>query len=205
MEDKWLTWAKKLQSIAQQGLEYSKDPYDIERFESIRSLSVEIMEDYTGLEATMIKDLFCNESGYQTPKVDIRGVIIEANKILLVKETIDGKWSLPGGWAEFDLSVSENVIKEVKEEAGLNIKPLRIIAVQDRNKNNPGISPYGIYKIFVLCTSMGGNFQKNTETEASGYFPLDALPPLSVGRNTENQILMCFKAAADKGFMTVFD
>ncbi len=205
MTPKWLTWAKQLQAIAQQGLEYSKDPYDIERFKMIRELSVEIMSDYTDIKEEKIRDLFCNEEGYQTPKVDVRGVIIKDDHILLVKETIDGKWSLPGGWAEFDLSVKENVIKEVKEEAGLEVKPERIIAVQDRKYHNKSVSAYGIYKIFVLCSEIGGVFEPNSETEASGYFELDALPPLSEGRNTKEQIKMCMDAAKDDGFMTVFD
>ena len=205
MTPKWLTWAKQLQAIAQQGLAYSKDPYDIERFQTIRELSVEIMMDYTDLKEEKIRDLFCNEEGYQTPKVDVRGVIIKDNHILLVKETIDGKWSLPGGWAEFDLSVKENVIKEVKEEAGLEVIPDRIIAVQDRKYHNKSASAYGIYKIFVLCSEISGSFEPNNETEDSDYFGLEELPPLSVGRNTKEQIKMCMDAAKDDGFMTVFD
>ena len=205
MTPKWLTWAKQLQAIAQQGLAYSKDPYDVERFEMVRDLSVEIMANFTDLEEEKIRDLFCNEEGYQTPKVDVRGVIIKDHKILLVKETIDGKWSLPGGWAEFNLSVKENVVKEVKEEAGLEVIPDRIIAVQDRKFHNKPVSAYGIYKIFVLCQEVGGDFESNIETEASGYFGLEALPPLSEGRNTKEQIKLCLEAAKDDGFMTVFD
>lgn len=205
MTPKWLKWAKELQAIGQQGLAYSNDKYDIERFQMIRDISVEIMAEYTDLEEETIKDLFCNEVGYQTPKVDVRGVIIRNNEILLVKETIDGKWSLPGGWAEFDLSVKENVIKEVKEEAGIDVIPQRIIAVQDRKFHNKPFSAYGIYKIFVLCEEVGGNFKPNIETEASGYFPLEALPTLSETRNSKEQIQLCLEAAKDKDFMTVFD
>lgn len=205
MEEKWLTWAKKLQSIAQAGLEYSKDKYDIERFQQIRELSVEILNEYTELSNEKIKDLFCNEVGYQTPKVDIRGAIFKYNKILLVKESIDGCWSLPGGWAEVDLSVKENVIKEAKEEAGVNVIPKRIIAVLDKNKNNKSANPYSIYKIFVLCDLIDGDFKKNIETEESGFFSLSELPPLSLGRNNEKQIEMCFKAKDDEEFQVIFD
>lgn len=205
MEEKWLTWARKLQAIAQAGLEYSKDKYDIERFQQIRDLSVEILNEYTELSNEKIKDLFCNEVGYQTPKVDIRGVTFKDNKILLVKESIDGCWSLPGGWAEVDLSVKENVIKEAKEEAGVNVIPKRIIAVLDRNKNNKPIHAYGIYKIFVLCELIDGDFKKNIETEESGFFSLEELPPLSLGRNNEKQIEMCFKAKDDENFQVIFD
>jgi ADP-ribose pyrophosphatase YjhB (NUDIX family) len=194
METKWLSWAKRLQSIAQAGLTYSKDKYDIERFQQIRDISIEILNEYTEISNEKIKDLFCNETGYQTPKVDIRGAVFKDGKILLVKESIDGRWSLPGGWAEVNLSVKENVIKELREETGLNVVPKRLIAVLDRNKHNHPITPYGIYKIFVLCELIGGVFKKNIETVESGFFSLEDLPPLSLGRVTKEQITMCFES-----------
>jgi ADP-ribose pyrophosphatase YjhB (NUDIX family) len=183
MEPKWLSWAKQLQSIAQAGLAYSKDKYDIEK----------------------IKNLFCNESGYQTPKVDIRGAVFKEDKILLVKEKNNGFWSIPGGWAEFNLSIKENVIKEVKEEAGLDVVPKRLIAVLDSNKHNKPVSAYGIYKIFVLCEFKGGNFESNIETDESGYFKLSDLPPLSIDRITKEQIKLCFKAKYNDNFLAIFD
>lgn len=205
MEPKWLSWAKQLQSIAQAGLTYSKDQYDLERFQQIRNLSVEILNEYTEISHEKIKDLFCNEVGYQTPKVDIRGVIFQEDKILLVKESIDGCWSIPGGWAEFNLSIKENVVKEVMEEAGLNIVPKKLIAILDRNKHNVPVIPYGIYKIFVLCEVVDGSFQENIETEESGYFTLTDLPPLSVDRNTRKQIEMCFDAKTRDNNFVIFD
>jgi ADP-ribose pyrophosphatase YjhB (NUDIX family) len=205
MEPKWLSWAKQLQSIAQAGLEYSKDKYDIERFQQIRNLSVEILSEYTEISNEQIKDLFCNETGYQTPKVDVRGAIFKEDKILLVKERIDGGWSMPGGWAESNLSIKENIVKEAKEEAGVNVVPKRLIAVLDRSRHNEPVSAYGIYKIFVLCDLIDGMFEKNIETEESGFFSLADLPPLSVGRNTKKQIEMCFKAESGNNFLAIFD
>jgi ADP-ribose pyrophosphatase YjhB (NUDIX family) len=205
METKWLSWAKRLQSIAQAGLTYSKDKYDIERFQQIRDISIEILNEYTEISNEKIKDLFCNETGYQTPKVDIRGAVFKDGKILLVKESIDGRWSLPGGWAEVNLSVKENVIKELREETGLNVVPKRLIAVLDRNKHNHPITPYGIYKIFVLCELIGGVFKKNIETVESGFFSLEDLPPLSLGRVTKEQIAMCFEAKYNDNFTAIFD
>ena len=205
MEPNWLNWAKQLQAIAQQGLEYSKDKYDLERFQMIRDLSVEIMENYTEMDHTKIKDLFCNEHGYQTPKVDIRGAVIVADKILLVRESIDGRWSMPGGWAEFDHSIKENVIKEMREEAGVEVVPQKLIAIQDRRFSNKGNCPYGIYKVFVLCKYVEGSFVENIETEESGWFPLDRLPELSRERNTEQQIEMCFEAYMDPQWTALFD
>lgn len=205
MEPRWLDWAKRLQSIAQAGLEYSKDKYDVERFYQIRDISVEILEEYTETSSEKIKELFCNETGYQTPKVDIRAAIFVGNEILLVKESIDGRWSMPGGWAESNLSVKENAIKEVKEEAGLNVIAERLIAVLDRSKHIDEVSPYGIYKIFVLCKLVGGEFVPNIETEESGLFKVDDLPELSTGRNTKEQIEMCYKAYSDPNSFTIFD
>jgi ADP-ribose pyrophosphatase YjhB (NUDIX family) len=205
MEPKWLSWAKQLQAIAQSGLTYSKDKYDIERFQQIRNLSVEILNEYTEISTEKIKDLFCNETGYQTPKVDIRGAVFKEDKILLVKESIDGCWSMPGGWAEFNLSIKENIIKEIREESGLNVVPKRLIAVLDRNKHNEPVTPYGIYKIFVLCDFVDGEFKSNIETEESGFFSLGDLPPLSLGRNTKKQIEMCFEANTQDNFLTIFD
>ena len=205
MAPKWLEWAKELQALAQQGIEYSHDPYDVERFERIRSISVEVMSSYTDLDEMMIRDLFCNEKGYQTPKVDVRGVIVKDNQILLVKETIDGRWALPGGWAEYNLSVKENVVKEVKEEAGLKVIAKHLIAVQDRRLHNTDHCPYGIYKMFVHCELIDGSFIANIETEDSGYFSIDQLPPLSTTRNTEEQITMCMNAVVNKDLVTQFD
>lgn len=205
MEPRWLDWAKRLQSIAQAGLEYSKDKYDVERFYQIRDISVEILEEYTETSSEKIKELFCNETGYQTPKVDIRAAIFVGNEILLIKESIDGRWSMPGGWAESNLSVKENAVKEVKEEAGLNVIAERLIAVLDRSKHIDEASPYGIYKIFVLCKLVGGEFVPNIETEESGLFKVDDLPELSTGRNTKEQIEMCYKAYSDPNSFTIFD
>jgi ADP-ribose pyrophosphatase YjhB (NUDIX family) len=205
MEPKWLSWAKQLQSIAQAGLTYSKDKYDIERFQQIRDLSAEILNKYTEIGNEKIKNLFCNETGYQTPKVDIRGAVFKDDKILLVKESTDGCWSLPGGWAEINLSIKENIVKELQEESGLNVVPRRLIAVLDRSKHNHPVSAYGMYKVFVLCDLIDGEFEKNMETEESGFFSLADLPPLSAERITREQIAMCFEANGDDNFLTIFD
>lgn len=204
-QPKWLTWAKEMQSIAQAGLTYSKDIYDIERFEQLRDLAAQVMTEYTQVESEKIKDLFCNETGYQTPKIDVRGVVFKDHKILLVKEAIDGKWSLPGGWAEVNLSPAENVLKEVKEESGLDVSPSRIIAVQDRKYHNQPLHAYSIYKIFILCDLVGGSFIANNETLDAGFFGLDELPDLSSGRVNREQIAMCFDAVANQNLPVYFD
>ena len=129
----WLKWAVKLQSIAQEGLFYGKDLFDRERYERIRDIAAEMIS--SEIPVDKVKSLFCNEIGYQTPKIDSRGAIFKDDKILLVKEK-NGTWSLPGGWVDVDVSVKENTIKEVKEEAGLDVTADMVIAVQDREKHN---------------------------------------------------------------------
>ena len=133
--EQWLSWAVELQSLAQAGLTYGKDVYDLERYERIREISAEIIAGKTDIPLEKVKDLFCGETGYQTPKLDTRAAIFKDDKILLVKEN-NGRWSLPGGWVDVNVSVPENAVKEVREEAGLDVKAERIIAVQDRAKHN---------------------------------------------------------------------
>ncbi|MFS0906317.1 NUDIX hydrolase [Priestia aryabhattai] len=193
MEHKWLDWAKQLQSIAQAGLAYSKDIYDVERFKLIRDISVEMLSQQTGMEMTVIKDLFASETGYATPKVDIRAVIFKDNKILMVKENSDGSWSLPGGWADIGLTPSEVAVKEVKEESGFDVKAVKLLAVTDMKCHPHPPSPFHIYKMFIQCEIIGGQPMKGVETSAVEFFAENKLPPLSIARNTQTQIEMMFK------------
>ena len=201
---KWLDWAVELQALAQAGLFYSKDIYDIERFQRIRDIAAEMLVSPSGLPVDQIRNLFCNETGYQTPKLDTRAAVFHDDKILLVQEN-NGLWSLPGGWVDVDLSVGENAVKEVKEEAGLDVQAKQIIAVQDRKKHNPEIYAYNICKVFILCDLLGGSFRENSETIAIGYFSMDNLPPLSENKTTREQIQMCFDAYRAEHWETVFD
>lgn len=153
----WLQWAVELQALAQAGLFYSKDPYELERYARIREIAAEMIHYKTDIPMEKVKDLFCSEIGYQTPKLDTRAAIFQDDKILLVHEA-NGTWALPGGWVDVDVSVEENTIKEVKEEAGLDVVARRIIAVQDREKHNLPIYAYKICKIFVLCDAVSGSF-----------------------------------------------
>lgn len=201
---RWLDWAVELQALAQAGLFYSKDIYDIERFQRIREIAAEMLVGPSGLPLERVRNLFCNETGYQTPKLDTRAAVFQDGRILLVQET-NGLWSLPGDWVDVDLSVAENTVKEVKEEAGLDVAAKQIIAVQDRKKHNPEIYAYHICKVFVLCDLLGGEFQENSETVASGYFSTEDLPPLAENKTTAAQIQMCFDAYHAEHWDTVFD
>jgi ADP-ribose pyrophosphatase YjhB (NUDIX family) len=205
MKEKWLEWASELQAIAQAGLTFSTDNYDRDRYEKIRTLSVEILQEYTDVDQNKIRDLFASETGYQTPKVDIRAVVFKGEQVLLVKEKIDGKWSLPGGWADVNTSVSESAARECIEEAGAIVKPKRIIAIHLANKHNNQQFPYTIYKIFIECELVKYSFAENTETLEAGFFSIDSLPTLSTNRNTMSQIEMCFESKKHKVFEAVFD
>jgi ADP-ribose pyrophosphatase YjhB (NUDIX family) len=205
MSHKWLEWAKRIQSISQAGLTFSKDIYDIERYEELRSISAEIISEYTGLEMDKIKDLFTNEKGYQTPKIDVRGVIFKDNKILMVREKIDDKWSLPGGFCDIGLSPSENIVKEVKEESGYDVNAQRLIALLDMNKHSHPPQPYHYYKIFIQCELTGGQAETGLETKDVRFFSENNLPNLSTGRNTEEQINMLFDFLRNPNKVSIFD
>lgn len=200
----WLDWAIELQFIARAGLTYSKDNFDLERFGRLSEISAEILSRYADLDTETVATLFCTGTGYQTPKLDCRAAIFEDGKILLVKER-DGRWSLPGGWVDVNQTIGKNTVKEVKEEAGLDVAPVRLIALQDMRLHNVAMFAFGVCKVFVLCCEIGGAFEGNIETVESRYFGLDELPELSVEKNTREQVEMCFAAYRDENWRTVFD
>lgn len=204
-EMKWLEWAKQIQAISQIGLAYSKDPYDIERYEQLRNLSLEILSEYTLVGTTKLKELFTNEVGYATPKVDIRGVVFSENKILLVREKADGAWSLPGGWADIGLTPSEIVVKELREESGFEVVPIRLLAILDKSKHNHPPSAYHVYKIFILCRIVGGTAEAGVETSHVDFFDENELPALSEERNTYEQIRLMFEFHENPSREPIFD
>ena len=149
MNDKWIDFAIRIQSIAQAGLQYGKDKYDKERYEELRKISAEMISAKTDIPIDKVYHIFCNETGYQTPKVDTRAAVFVDGKILLVHEN-NGTWALPGGWCDVDQSIASNTVKEVKEETGLNVFVEKLIAVQDWRKHNVTNYAYGVVKIFFF-------------------------------------------------------
>jgi len=196
--EKWIQWAVKLQSIAQAGLAYTTNDFDKERFNQIRDIAVEIIAECTDLDIEKVKDIFANEKGYQTPKVDVRSIVFKDEKILLVKEKLTKKWCLPGGWADCGLTLRENVVKETREESGYIVEPVRILAVMDRNIHNYPKIPMSIYKIFVESKLIGGAFESNLETEESDFFSIDKLPELDEKKTSRAQIELCFSISNSK-------
>lgn len=204
LTEPWLTWAIEIQSIAQNGLAYCKNIYDIERYERLRDIAAEMLSYKTDIPVEKVKSLFCHEQGYQTPKIDSRAAIFKHDKILLVQEN-DGLWSLPGGWVDVLETIDSNTVKEVKEEAGLDVKLRFLIAIHAQHKRNYPPFAYRVLKAFVMCELLGGKFQHNSETLQSAYFTLDELPEMNNEKNTKEQVELCFQAYHSKHWITEFD
>ena len=203
-DEKWLEWAKELQFLSQSALAYCRDVYDIERFTRIREISAEMTAALTELPIERVRAQFINETGYQTPKLDTRAAIIRDGMILLVQER-DGRWALPGGWVDASVSVRENALKEVFEEAGVRARAVKLVALLDHNRHHSPRSVQEITSAFVLCEYVSGAFVPNAETVASGWFLPEALPSLALNKTTPAQIQMCFESSADANWQTVFD
>lgn len=196
--DRILAYAMEIQSIAQCGLAYCKDPYDRERYVRLREIAAEMVSERLSVSTARIRDVFLCESGYQTPKIDTRAAVFDDDgRILLVHEK-NGTWSLPGGWCDVDQSVFFNTEKEVAEETGLSVKARRLIAVQDWRRHNVTNYLFGVIKTFVLCQPLAGAFAENMETTEARYFAIRELPEnLAVEKTTREQIEMCCAAYAD--------
>lgn len=192
MGARWADWAAQLNAIAQNGLLYSHDPFDIERYISLRNIAAEILEAHTGVDAAQIRDFFAREEGYATPKVDVRGAVFRERTLLFVKERDDGLWSLPGGWADVGESPSEAVVREVVEESGYRARAVKMLAVYDRNKHAHPPIPHHAYRLFLRCELLSPAPAANPEAEAR-FFAEDAIPELSVMRVTREQIARLFE------------
>lgn len=205
MENKFLEIAKKIQSIAQIGLTYTSNAYDEERYTELRKVSFEMMSLLSNTPIQKIHDLFEHEKGYQTPKVDVRGIIFRDDKILMIHEKADNCWTPPGGWAEIGLTPYENVCKEIWEEAGLETKPVRLLAVLDKKCHAHPPTPWYSYKLFILCEETGGKLQAGMETLDARFFGIDELPKLSIDRVTKEQIEMMFEYRNNPNKLTICD
>lgn len=189
---------KRLKALADAGLVYSQNQYDIERFEEMQSLSLELMSEISDQPLTTLKEFHMPATDYPTPKVDVRGFILNENReVLLVKEGLDGKWSLPGGWGDVGFTPSEVVIKEIKEETGLDAKVLRLLAVYDKKCHPHPPEPFYVYKLVFLCEVTGGSFNTSFDIEGAGYFSMSELPVLSEDRILGSQIKQLYQIAHD--------
>lgn len=200
----WNKVTEELDNIYRHGIKNTKNVFDIDRLKRVGEISDEIKNHKNKDDFENIDRLFFTKTGYKTPKLDCRAAVFKDNKILLVQE-LNKLWTMPGGWVDHNLSIRENIIKETMEEAGVDVEPVRVIAVQDRKKHNEPEYIYNIIKVFVLCKLNGGRFQKNIETLKSGYFSIDEIPEMSKDRTTLEQVEMCFKAHYNKDFKVELD
>jgi ADP-ribose pyrophosphatase YjhB (NUDIX family) len=202
----WLEWAQRLQAIAQTGLTYAKDPFDIERYEAVQEIAAEIMSTGADTPVFRIEDIFRAQAGYATPKTDVRAAVFnQENKILLVREREDGCWTLPGGWADVGSSPSENVIREVMEESGYAVTVLKLAAVYDRARHGHPLIAFYTYKLFFICRLTGGIAASGLETDSVEFFAGHELPQLSLTRVTPAQIAHMFDHYKHPDLPTTFD
>jgi ADP-ribose pyrophosphatase YjhB (NUDIX family) len=202
----WTRWCARLQALAQTGLTFARDPYDVERYKELREIAAQMLAAGSQAELPELRRWLQTDTGYATPKVDVRGVIFRDKNLLLVRERSDGMWTLPGGWADVGESPAENVVREVREETGFETRVTKLLAVFDRARHpHEPPFPFHVYKIFLLCEITGGAAQQSSETSAVAFFGESELPELSLTRITPWQIRRMFEHARDESLPTDFD
>ena len=203
----WLGWLQQIQALAQDGLAYSQNPFDIERYQALTAIAAKITGTYGGVDFEMVQATFAREAGYATPKLDVRGVVFVNDKLLLVRELSDGHWTLPGGWVDVGEPLSRAVEREVQEESGYEVKAFKVLAIFDRNSSRHQHPPYifHLYKIFVMCQMIGGKPVSSIETEGAQFFAEDEIPPLSISRTTLPEIELMFTHLREPNRPTDFD
>lgn len=201
----WFRWVQQLQTIAQAGLTYTQNAFDRERYLEVQHIAAEILAAGTNNPIQETSSLLSLEKGYATPKLDVRGVVLQEGKVLLVKELLDGKWTLPGGWVDVGEAPSRAVEREVWEESGYLVRASKLLALYDRQKHGFPAYLFHIYKLFFLCELEGGEATDSIETEDASFFDRHALPPLSLGRTTEEVLERLFQLTDRPDAPTDFD
>ena len=199
-------WARDLQANAQNGLLFTTDVYDRQRYEAVRNIAAEIMSAGSGEPLDHIVGLFTQQAGFATPKIDVRGVVFRNDEILLVRESQDNLWTLPGGWADPNESTSESVTREIFEESGFKTRATKILAVLDRSKHpHVPLHPFHVCKILIRCEIESGIATPSIETTEIAFFPEHSIPDLSLARITPGQIARCFHHLRNPDAPTDFD
>jgi ADP-ribose pyrophosphatase YjhB (NUDIX family) len=207
-EPLWLVWAREIQALAQTGLAFTRDQYDRDRYQQLQALAARIMAEHSGLDVRDLERLFGQQTGYATPKCGVRGAVFRDDKILLVRETADEhRWSLPGGWADVNEAPAESVAREVREEAGLEVRAYKLAAVWDRTRHPHTRShPFQVWRLFFLCEITGGELQTGPETSEVAFFAEHELPAdLSTSRILLPQIRRMFEHRREPSLATDFD
>jgi ADP-ribose pyrophosphatase YjhB (NUDIX family) len=202
-----LQWARKVQAIAQNGLTFTQDPFDRERYQQLQELVTTILTSHLPITPEQLQALWVGDDGYATPKIDVRGAVFDQDKVLLVRERSDGKWTLPGGWVDIGDGPAFAVEREIREESGYLAKAVKLAALFDKNNPAHGHPPgiHHIYKLFFLCELTGGAPATSNETDGVEFFPVSSLPPLSTGRATQSEIERLYQHHLNRGLPTDFD
>lgn len=201
----WLKWARTIQAISQIGLTYKKNHYDEENFTQLMGIAADMIAFHTQQSKLDMQQNFLAQPGYATVKVDVRGAVVRDGKLLLVKEIVDGRWTMPGGWADVGETPAESVAREVLEESGFQVRPTKIIAVLDANRKGRPLEFYHAFKIIFLCEILSGEPTPSDETSAVDFFPFDNLPELSTNRTSLEHIKEIRAHLADPNRQAAFD
>jgi ADP-ribose pyrophosphatase YjhB (NUDIX family) len=197
--------ARRLLALSQTGLHFSDQVFDRERYEEIAQLATELLARESQFTAPDLRDLWRIEDGYVTPKIDVRGAVFRDDKVLLVRERSDGKWTMPGGYADVNEWPSLSVQREIEQESGYSARALKLAAVHDRAKHNYPAYMFHIWKLFFICEITGGEARVSSETDGVDFFSIAQLPPLSTGRTTAAQIERMYVHHRDRELVTDFD
>jgi ADP-ribose pyrophosphatase YjhB (NUDIX family) len=200
-----LEWAREVQAIAQNGLAFTRDPFDRERYTQLTELVALLLSRTLEMPVGAARALWADEHGYATPKVDVRGGVFLDAQVLLVRERADGRWTLPGGWVDVNDAPSEAVAREIHEESGYRARPVKLAALIDKNRHPHPPGVHHIYKLFFVCELLGGAPAASNETDAVAFFPVHTLPPLSTGRVLASQIERLYQHRIDPTLPTDFD
>jgi ADP-ribose pyrophosphatase YjhB (NUDIX family) len=200
-----LEWARKVQAIAQNGLAFTRDPFDRERYAQLAELVAQLLSRELEMPIAAARALWADEHGYATPKVDVRGGVFLDERVLLVRERADGRWTLPGGWVDVNDAPSEAVAREIYEESGYRARPVKLAALVDKSRHPHPPGVHHIYKLFFVCELLGGAPLASNETDAVDFFPVHELPPLSTGRVLASQIERLYQHRIDPSLPTDFD
>lgn len=201
---RWIEWAQEIFSLSQSGLTYSGNEYDIERYKRLQEITAEMIASQSEITKESVLESFSMQAGYITPKVDVRGAVIRDGKILLIQERADGKWAMPGGWADLGNAPASVAEREVWEESGFRVKPEKVVAVIDANRVEP-MEFYHAYKIIFLCKFLSGEPRISHETLAVDFFDPHDLPPLSLYRTNEMMVQEVFAHVQNPNRPTAFD
>ena len=203
---KWLEWAQRLQGLAQNGMSFSENPFDIERYQAVSEIAAEMVSAGSGANIDDIKGFYNSQSGYATPKLDVRGAIFEGDQILLVRELLDhGRWTLPGGFVDVNDRPGAAVEREVREEAGYEVRAVKLAMVYDRNSHPHPPYIFHVFKLFFICDLLGGAPADSHETAGAQFFPIDNLPELSLARVTPQQLQRTYEHFRNPDLPTEFD